>query len=70
MRKIFFLLTILIFSSSCSMDTQSGLWNKKFNELQLSNTKVGDIDKNISFEEYKDIVINYGKYSDFPDINN
>ena len=52
------------------MDNQSGLWNEKFNEVQLSNTKVEDIDKNISFEEYKDIVIKYGKYSEFPNINN
>tara|TARA_B100001996_G_C18589539_1_gene565529 strand:- start:801 stop:1013 length:213 start_codon:yes stop_codon:yes gene_type:complete len=70
MRKILFLLIIIIYSTSCSMDTQSGLWNKKINELQLSNIKVDDIDKNISFKEYKDIVIKYGIYSDFPNINN
>ena len=52
------------------MDTHSGLWNEKFNELQLSNIKFEDINKDISYEEYKDIVIKYGKYSKFPNINN
>ena len=70
MIKILLLFFIMIFSISCSMDTHSRLLNEKFNEVQLSNTKVEDIDKNISFEEYKDIVIKYGKYSEFPNINN
>ena len=70
MIKILLLFFIMIFSISCSMDTHSGLWNEKFNEVKLSNTEVEDIDKNISFEEYKDIVIKYGKYSEFPNINN
>ena len=70
MRKILFLLFILFFSTSCSMDTNSGLWNEKFNELRLSNIKFEDINKDISYEEYKDIVIKYGKYSKFPNINN
>mgnify|MGYP001156097378 CR=1 FL=1 len=70
MKIINFLILILIFITSCSMDTYSGLWNKKINEQQLSNINVEDIDKDISFEEYKDIVIKYGKYNEFPNINN
>ena len=70
MKKKLFLFILLIAFTSCSMDTQSGLWNKKFNELQLSNINVDDIGKNISFEEYKDIIIKYGKYSELPNINN
>ena len=70
MKKKLFLFILLITSTSCSMDTQSGLWNQKFNELQLSNINVDDIGKNISFEEYKDIVLKYGKYSELPNINN
>ena len=70
MKKKLFLFFLLIASTSCSMDTQSGLWNKKFNELQLSNVNLDDIGKNISFEEYKDIVLKYGKYSVLPNINN
>ena len=69
MRKILFLFFILVISTSCSMDTHSGFWNEKFNEQQLSNVKIEDIDKNISYEEYKNIVIKYGKYSKFPNIS-
>ena len=70
MKKFFFIIFILFIATSCSMDNQSGLWNKKINELELSKTKVDDLDKNISFNEYKDIVIKYGKFSEFPNINN
>ena len=70
MKKFFFIILILFITTSCSMDNQSGLWNKKINELELSKTKVDDLDKNISFNEYKDIVIKYGKFSEFPNINN
>ena len=70
MKKFFFIILILFIKTSCSMDNQSGLWNKKINELELSKTKVDDLDKNISFNEYKDIVIKYGKFSEFPNINN
>ena len=34
MIKILLLFFIMIFSISCSMDTHSGLWNEKFNEVQ------------------------------------
>ena len=52
------------------MDTQTGMWNDKINELQLSNINVNDLDKDLSFNEYKKIVVTYGKHSKFPDINN
>ena len=70
MTKLIFLFFILIVSTSCSMDSHSGLWNEKFNEKELSKIKIHDIDKNISFKKYKDIVVKYGKYSEFPNINN
>ena len=61
---IIFLLTI-----SCSIDTKSGIWNQKINKMKLSQTNIGDLNKNLSFSEYKKIIINYGKYSDFPNID-
>ena len=69
MIKILLLFFIMIFSISCSMDTHSGLWNEKFNEVKLSNTKVEDIDKNISFEDFKNKIVNYGKNSSFPSLD-
>ena len=61
---IIFLLTI-----SCSIDTKSGIWNQKINKMKLSQTNIGDLNKNLSFSEYKKIIVNYGKYSDFPNID-
>ena len=56
--------------TACSMNTQTGMWNDKINELQLSNINLNDLDKDLSFNEYKKIVVTYGKLSKFPDINN
>ena len=39
------------------------------NEIQLSNVDLNDLDNDKSFEEYKKIIIIYGKHSDFPNIN-
>ena len=61
---IIFLLTI-----SCSIDTKSGIWNQKINKMKLSQTNINDLNKKLPFNEYKKIVVNYGKYSDFPDID-
>ena len=65
-------LIILMFFTlfSCSFDNQTGLWNQKINEIQLSNVDLNDLDDDDkSFEEYKKIIIIYGKHSDFPNIN-
>ena len=64
-------LIILIFFTlfSCSFDNQTGLWNQKINEIQLSNVDLNDLDDDKLFEEYKKIIIIYGKHSDFPNIN-
>ena len=64
----FFLILFTI--TACSMDTQTGMWNDKINELQLSNINLYEMDKDLSFNEYKKIVVTYGKLSKFPDINN
>jgi|TARA_Y100001970_G_scaffold292741_1_gene435563 hypothetical protein len=70
MNKIAFLTLIIIIFTSCSLDTESGIWNKKINKKKLSKVDINDLDKDISFNQYKDIVTEYGKYSEFPDINN
>ena len=61
---IIFLLTI-----SCSIDTKSGIWNQKTNKMKLSQTNINDLNKKLQFNEYKKIIVNYGQYSDFPDID-
>ena len=70
MKTIITFVLILFFINACSMDTHTGMWNDKINELQLSNINVNDLDKDLSFDEYKKTVVTYGKHSKFPDINN
>jgi len=61
---IIFLLTI-----NCSIDTKSGIWNQKINKMKLSQTNINDLNKKLQFNEYKIIIVNYAKYSEFPDID-
>ena len=61
---IIFLLTI-----GCSIDTKSGIWNQKINKMKLSQTNINDLNEKLPFNEYKKIIVNHGKYSDFPDID-
>ena len=66
--KNFFVIILFFCLFSCSFDNQSGVWNEKINNVQLSNINVSDLNKDITFEEYKNIIIIYGKHSEFPDI--
>ena len=61
---------ILFVITACSMDTKTGMWDDKINELQLSNINIDDLNYDLTFDEYKKIVLTYGKHSKFPDINN
>ena len=70
MKIIIKFVLILFVITACSIDTQTGMWNDKINELQLSNINVNDLDKDLPFDEYKKIIVTYGKHSKFPDINN
>ena len=65
----YFLIIIFLLTISCSIDTKSGIWNQKINKMKLTQTNIGDLNKNLSFSEYKKIIVNYGKYSDFPNID-
>ena len=65
----YLLLIIFLLTISCSIDTKSGIWNKKINKMKLSQTNINDLNKKLKFNEYKKIIVNYGKHSDFPDID-
>ncbi len=54
---------------SCSFDNQTGVWNNKIDDAQLSNINLSDLNEDKTFEEYKKIIIIYGKHSEFPNIN-
>ena len=66
MLKIFKLFIILIFITGCSIDTKTGFWNNK-NEIS-SNNELSSLNFNedLTFDEYKNNIIIYGKKSEYP----
>ena len=62
--KILIILLIFLFLNNCSNQNFSSFLKKKNDDtVQKPNL---DIDKNISFEKFKNKIINYGKNSSFP----
>ena len=69
MHKIYYIMIILFLFSHCSIDTKSGLWENKNtvdNKIKLSEM---NFYKELTFNEFKENVILYGKMSKFPIIN-
>ena len=65
--KILIILLIFLFLNNCSNQNFSSFLKKKNDDIvQKSNL---DIDKNISFEDFKNKIINYGKNSSFPSLD-
>ena len=67
-KKISFILFLLLFTN-CSFDTSSGIKENKKGENKIIEFNMDDLDKNLSMAEYKLIFIEYGKNSEYPDIN-
>ena len=67
--KNYFIIISFFCLFSCSFDNQSGVWNDKINDIELSKINLSDLNNDKSFDEYKRIIIIYGKHSEFPDIN-
>ncbi len=67
--KIIVMFLLLIFISACSLDTKSGIWNEKKVINQKSTLSLEDQNHDLTFDEYKLIIIEYGKKSKFPKIN-
>tara|TARA_B100001765_G_C19199839_1_gene204704 strand:+ start:102 stop:314 length:213 start_codon:yes stop_codon:yes gene_type:complete len=67
-KKICVILFLLLLTD-CSFDTSSGIWENKKEENKITELNMDDLYKNLSIEEYKLIIIEYGKNSEFPDIN-
>ena len=65
-KKIFLILTsILLFS--CTSHNQSKDLN--IQNAQLAHSKFNNINNDLSYDEYKSLITEYGKNSKFPDIN-
>jgi hypothetical protein len=67
-KKISVILFLLLLTS-CSFDTSSGIWENKKEEKKITELNMDDLDKDLSMTEYKLIIIEYGKNSEYPDIN-
>ena len=64
-KKISVILFLLLLTS-CSFDTSSGIWENKKKEKKISELNMDDLGKDLSMAEYKSIIIEYGKNSEFP----
>jgi len=67
--KILAMLFLLVFVFACSLDTKSGIWNEKKVINQKSTLSLEGLNQDLTFDEYKLIIIEYGKKSKFPEIN-
>ncbi len=54
--------------SHCSIDTKSGLWINKNFEASEKNLTVINFNNELTFNEFKNKVILYGKNSKYPSI--
>tara|TARA_Y100000741_G_C18113129_1_gene501786 strand:- start:147 stop:365 length:219 start_codon:yes stop_codon:yes gene_type:complete len=68
MFKYFFLI-FFIFLNNCSIDTKTGLWKNK--NIPKKNKKLANInfDSSLSYENFKNNIIEYGKLSNFPKLD-
>ena len=66
MKNIIFTILSCILLFSCTLNNESKSLNTQ--DAQLAHTKFVNINNNLSYEEYKSLIIEYGKNSKFPDI--
>ena len=65
--RVFIIFLVFLFISNCSNQNAGSFLKKKKDDLVVKQTL--DIDKNISFEDFKNKIINYGKNSSFPSLD-
>ena len=65
--KILIILLIFLFLNNCS-NQNFGSFLKKKNDDMVEKPSL-DFDKNISFGDFKNKIINYGKNSSFPSLD-
>ena len=65
--RILIIFLIFLFINNCSNQSISSFLKKK-NDDMVEKPDL-DIDKNISFEDFKNKIINYGKNSSFPSLD-
>ena len=67
MNKIIFIILSIILLTSCSSNNLSK--NLNIQSAQLSHQKFSNINNDLTYQEYKSLIVEYGKNSKFPDLN-
>jgi len=68
MVKFNFLILLIFLLSHCSVDTKSGFWEKKKDEKVERKISKLNLNKVLSFDDFKKSVVLYGKTSNYPNI--
>ena len=66
MKNIIFIISLSIFLFSCSSYNESK--NLNIQKAQLAHSKFTNINNDFSYQEYKSLIVEYGKNNKFPDI--
>ena len=66
MFRLLNVMIILIFVTNCSIDTKTGIWENKKEISTDTDLSSVSFDENLTFDEYKNNVIIYGKKSKYP----
>ena len=69
MHKIYYMIIMLFIFSHCSIDTKSGLWENKNTVDNKKKLSEMNFNKELTFNDFKENVILYGKNSEYPIIN-
>ena len=66
MVKLYNFILIFIFITSCSIDNKTGIWDNKKDKLIDKELSSLSFDENLTFDEFKNNIIIYGKKSKYP----
>ena len=67
MKHIVFIILSFILLFSCASHNESKDLNNQ--SAQSAHSKFNNINNDLSYDEYKSLIVEYGKNSKFPDIN-
>jgi len=67
MKNIIFAILSFILLCACTSYNESK--NLNIQNAQLAHSKFTNLNNNFSYQEYKSLIVDYGKNSKFPDIN-
>ena len=67
MRNLIFTILSLALLFSCTSHNETK--NLNIQSAQLAHSKYNNINNDFSYQEYKSLIVEYGKNSKFPDIS-